>query len=649
MQLSNPASVFPHQNPYSQWAYGPSSSNPWSTPSTSSSSISDYLKRLSDSFRSGVANTAQRAADWARPQSTTTTPSPWSSPVAASATSDRSTSPPPPYSAQPTTASTAGASGTNEGFRCGKEQGEDKVTRWFMDIDAKKSGVSDLKVGQSLTSRCVDADGKTAFTMTVSKDDAGTTTYDVFRGDGPGAQNALTNTNGMSQSGVPAGGTSVNRPGTPAASSEPIGELMPSFIDFLKVDDPGSVLYGQSTGDWSKYPDTEEARSVGRDASGRYISTADWLWDRHGKTELAFNDTQLENTTNFFQNRYRDTKMSINPMTGQFIPMQGDENLLKRHQARNLARQYIEISSDNPYSSDPMWQASTLSRIDNAVTQTTLSDQMVSIAHDTMPTAENGLGSASSLAFDGRSLGEWIKETAGEPMIRDPSRIGPDGRPAALGYSEEQVAWMKKTADDVRFYGDMLCDAAGCSPDDTSNVSSQIGSFFVQMMHENGVQVPTDEQKNYALRYLYKYGKIVKSLPTELQDTLRSLSTGRISLSDLSSMPDSQSQSTDGSVSQSAPTTNPSTADQLRNGFNSWMDSRNQPTDTAASRANQYGIPSTMQTGHGVNLNGQGVGTDKRSAMKGSRGRSVSFNPQVGVREVDKRLLGRKSDETAPP
>ncbi|WWC69405.1 uncharacterized protein I206_103344 [Kwoniella pini CBS 10737] len=617
-------------------SWGPQPSNPWSSASTATSSVSDYLKRLRDSFRSGTANTLQSAANSIMPSSNSTT---------STFPTTSTGGPPPPYSAIPvsgqqsiaptnttTTTSTNGPPKTeNEGFKYGKIVEPDGKTKWELNIDAQKAGINNMKIGETVTTVCTDNSGQPAFTVAISKNESGVTTYDVSRGGvTPSAQSGFTN--GPTQSALPTSGTNIT--GTGPSPLIPRKERMPSFVDFLREDGPQYNLYGQLSGDWSKYPeDTVESSSIGYDQNTRQsINYADWLWKNGGKNETAFNDTrkELENTTNFFQNRYHDTDWNYNRMTGE-----GKNTLLNRKQARNIARQFLEESSNDPWSSDINWQLSKFNQIDQVVANTTLSNQSITISHSNLPTNENGLGSASSLSYDGSDLGEWIKKQVGEPLIRDPSRFGPDGRPAPLGYSEDQVQFMKDTFNRVQTYGEEICSEAGCDAEDTSNLSSQIGSLLVEDMYQNNMEKPNNEQKDYALRYLLKYGKVMKSLPKELQETYRSLSTGRISLDDLSSLPNTTTtDSNNGSVP-----TNSTTNDELRNGFNNWLDSRQQqPTSTNDS----YGIPSTMQTGHGINPNGQGIGTDKRSAMKGSRNKSVSFNPQVGAVSVPRDQIGRK-------
>ncbi|KAK6902992.1 hypothetical protein I203_108253 [Kwoniella mangroviensis CBS 8507] len=628
-------------SPYNPMAYHGRSWGP-SPSSQSSSSIRDTLSNWSNSARNYVSGLAQGAADRMRPN--TSPPGYWMDPSLSSGQQSSGNSSPsnqsspwssptqqPQQSLVPAQSyPTSQGIPPNQTYRTGSESDQPGVKAGMYD-DGQRKGyeitfdTTKLSGDQSYKSQVGDGKGNIAFTAILSIDPGGRKQFDVYSGAGPADSNtSMTgpqfqpsqSSNGMIGPSGPKGFTNMTGPTDPSQSStsEPQIDRMPNFIEMMSDQNPQNWVYGVPPVDLSNIG-ASKSTTYGEKGS-KY---SDILFEKGVVDGFDGPRKVLEDTTDWVQNRYHHADWTKQYGVGKLA--------LNRRDAREIASQFLDSDHDGS-----IYRESQLTDImDEYVSTGLLPDSNLVYVDSERPTKENGLGSASSLAFDGSKLSDWAINMVGPPE----EGYGGYGGGYGSVFSQRQVEKMKDLMDNSQAYGDDLCEAAGFSPEETSLFSSQIGSLLTTEVTSSGRTKPDDDQRRWAYMSLLKAKKVYDNQSDEDKETYNRLASGKLSVEELNSylqqqQSDSQpsaSATSDsaGSTSNATPT-NPSVESQLRDQYDNWRRSQYQPQPRPTS---SNGMPPFMQTGfngYNPNASGTGVGSglNKPSAMKGGR---VSFNP----------------------
>ncbi|WWD10079.1 hypothetical protein V865_008212 [Kwoniella europaea PYCC6329] len=637
-------------SPYNPMAHHGQS---WGPPpsSQSSSSIRDTLSNWSNSARNYVSGLAQGAAERLRPN--TPPPGYWMNPSLSSGqqtsgTSNSSNQSFSPWSSPPQQPQqslvpahsypTSQGIPPNQTYGTGSESDQPGVKAGMYD-DGQRKGyeitfdTTKLSGDQWYKSQVGDGKGNIAFTAILSIGPGGRKQFDVYSGAGPAHSNtSMTgpqfqpsqSSNGMIGPSGPNGFTNPTGPTDPGQSttSEPQIDRMPNLIDMMSDQNPQNWVYGVPPVDLSNIG-TSKSTTYGEKGS-KY---SDILFGKGFVDGFDGPRKVLEDTTDWVQNRYHHADWTKQYGVGELA--------LNRQDAREIASQFLDSDHDGS-----LYREAQLTDImDEYVSTGLLPDSNLVYVDSERPTEENGIGSASSLAFDGSKLSDWAINMVGPPE----EGYGGYGGGYGSVFSQRQVEKMKDLMDSSQAYGDDLCEAAGFSPEETSLFSSQIGSLLTTEVTSSGRTKPDDDQRRWAYMSLLKAKRVYDNQSDDDKETYNRLATGKLSVEELNTylQREQQSNSTSnssasasgsaGSTSDGTPTnSNPSVESQLRDQYDNWRRSQYQePQPQPSQPTNNFGIPPSMQTGFtGYNPNassmGVGSGLNKPSAMKGGR---VSFNP----------------------
>ncbi|WVW83023.1 hypothetical protein I302_105039 [Kwoniella bestiolae CBS 10118] len=665
--------------PMNSMGHGPSWGRPPPSSPQSGSSIRDTLSGWGNSARNWASGLAQNAADRLRPNTPPpgwwsnpslapgTAPSsnqsgPWSSASAGSGSTSNGSfayqPPPPPQAYTPTPTQQQQQSSfptqTQPMTMPSRDASIQSAIRTAAYTDGDKKGykfeydATILPPNKTYTNSIADENGKVAYTSVLTISENGKKHWDIYSGvPPPGA----TGTTGAAQSATGPSGTNLANTTDPTQTQGTEPELyhLPSFKEIVSDHNPESWVFGVPPADLSGVG-SSKGQPLGKNGQ-RY---SEILFEKGNYTASGFDRPRqiLEDTTNWVQNRYRAM------LPADYRDPWGNRaggRMLNRHQARNLAVQFLDRDHDGSAARE----FALVSWMDNYVSESMFSDTNIAFSDAPRPLTSNGLGSATSLAWDGSKLSDWAVNMVGPPEsgVRDYWGVG-------TVFSDRQMERMMDLIDTAQSYGDDLCEAAGLDPEQTSIVSSQVGTALATEVAISRNKSADNDQKSWAYGNLFSFSRQMSNLSDDDRETYVSLASGKITIDELrswllskASAPASASAQASvdpsttgtpipaGTATASNPGTNstfsnpvtnstfsnpttPSMQDRMRADQGNWQRAQEQQQHT-----NSYGIPSQMQTGTsfgGVNPDGRGPNTNKPSSLKG--GRHVAFNNLAEVR-----------------